>query len=196
MTHEHSGSTTEERIRRHLDPQRSQKLDPLAVFSFIGINAYEVVADVGCGPGYFTLPLAKSLSSGKVYALDIDDDMLAACRQRVEQARLSNVEVLKCEDYWFPLEKGKVDGVLLSLVLHHSDDHVRFLREVRELLRSGGWCGVVEWMPQQTEGGPPPERRITQEQLASIAQKAGLRPVSPGWRRLNDEQYLTVLRAR
>jgi ubiquinone/menaquinone biosynthesis C-methylase UbiE len=75
--------TTQELIQRLLSPQRDASLDTLAILSFSGRSYRDRVADIGCGPGYFTIPLAKALVEGKLYALDIDNEMLDACRERV-----------------------------------------------------------------------------------------------------------------
>ena len=63
----------QERIRRLVDPERARMLDTFFIFNFCGIDIYDKVAEIGCGPGLFTIPLAKHLSHGKVYALDILD---------------------------------------------------------------------------------------------------------------------------
>ena len=88
MASQPDSNTVEDRIRRYLSPERAQKLDPFVVLSFCPVNVHDTVADIGCGPGYFTLPLAKMLVNGKVYALDLDEQMVAACRERIDQARL------------------------------------------------------------------------------------------------------------
>ncbi len=95
MTSSSNEMTTQEFIQRLLAPERAQRVDTFAVFAFSEINDRDTVADIGCGPGYFTIPLAKAAYSGKIYALDINDEMLEACRRRVEEARLGNVEVVR-----------------------------------------------------------------------------------------------------
>ena len=154
-------STAQDRIKRYLSPARAQKLDPFVVLSFCPVNVHETVGDIGCGPGYFTLPLAKFLVSGKVYALDLDEEMVAACRERVAEVRMGNVEVLDCGEFDFPLDQGSLDGALLAFVVHHSADRTRFLQAVRELLTPKGWCSVLEWYPKETDGGPPLASRIS-----------------------------------
>jgi SAM-dependent methyltransferase len=184
--------TTQEFIQRLLSPERQERLDPLVILSLCQVDRHDTVADIGCGPGYFTLPLAKRLTHGKLYALDVDDAMLAACRQRVAAARLGNVEVLKCGQYDFPLARGSLDGAFLALVLHGANlDKPRFLQAVGELLRPRGWCWVLEWYRQGAEGGPPLERLVDPDSLEALARKVGFEPRA--WRHLNDDQYLMPL---
>ena len=184
--------STRELIQRLLSRERSESLDSFMVLSHSDINLRDTVADIGCGPGFFTVPLAKFLVNGKVFALDIDDEMLAACREQVAQARMGNVEILKCDEYAFPLEAGSVDGVFLAFVVQQTSDRPRFLRAVRELLTPGGWCTVLEWYRKETETGPPLERRIDPPLLEEAARDAGYR--TRGWRDLNGEQYMMKLR--
>ena len=192
MTFEHYEMTTGEFIQRLLRPERAEMLDPFVILSFCPISLNDSVADIGCGPGYFTLPLAKALVNGKVYALDIDEEMVAVCRERVEQARLGNVETLTCSEFEFPIEKGTLDGVFLAFVVQHGSEKPRLLRAVRELLQPRGWCSVLEWYRKETETGPPLERRVDPVDLENLAREAGFRPT--GWRDLNGEHYLMTLR--
>ncbi len=192
MTSEPEQMSTQEYIQRLLAPDRAEKVDAFAILSMSDINLHDTVADIGCGPGFFTLPLAKLLVGGKLYALDIDDEMLDACRQRVGQARLGNVEVLKCGEFDFPLEQGVLDGAFLAFVVQHSPDKPRLLRAVRGLIHQRGWCTILEWYHKETETGPPLERRIDPADLRVMAQEAGFRNAQ--WRDLNGEQYMMTLR--
>ena len=186
--------SSQEFIQRLLAPERYQSLDTFLVLSFSEINLQDTVADIGCGPGFFTLPLAKYLVNGKLYALDIDDEMLAACREQVAQARLGNVEILRCDEFSFPIEPGSLDGVFTAFVIQQSPDKPRFLRAVRQLLHPRGWCTILEWYRIETEMGPPLERRIDPAELEIMAQESGFR--TQGWRDLNGEQYMMMLRNR
>ena len=192
MTSQTGPSDNQEFIRQLLSPERAETSDPIFILSLSPINAYDTVADIGCGPGYFTVPLAKALVRGKVLALDLDDEMLAACRERVAEARLGNVEILKCSEFEFPIEAGAVDGVFLAFVIQASPDKGRFLEAVREVLQPRGWCSVLEWYRKETEMGPPLERRIDPEDLEVMARDAGFRTM--GWRDLNGDQYMMTLR--
>ena len=194
MTSNRGPLDKQEFIGRLLSPERAETLDPLVIMSFCPINIHDTVADIGCGPGFFTLPLAKVLVNGKLYALDIDDEMLAACREKITQARMGNVEILKCGEFEFPLEPASVDGAFLAFVVQASPDKPRFLHEVRELIRPRGWCTVLEWYRKETEYGPPLERRIEPDELVKVAETAGFRP--RGWRDINGDNYMMTLRRR
>ena len=164
----------------------------LSILSFSEITRRDRVAEIGCGPGYFTLKLAKALMDGKLYALDTDDEMLEVCRERVTAARLGNVEVQKCGEFDFPLEEGSLDGVFLAFVIHESPDLPKFLQEIRRLLKPGGWGTVLNWHHRESETGPPLERRVDPETMRQKAREAGFR--YQNWRDLNSEQYMMTLR--
>ena len=188
----HGEKPIEEHIKELLSPERAEKLDPLVVLSFCPINVHDTVADIGCGPGFFTIPLAKFLVNGRLYALDLDREMVAACRHQVAQSRMGNVEIMECEDFQFPLEPSSLDGVFLAFVVHHSPDPVRLLEAVRSLLQPHGWCTVLEWRRKETEDGPPLESRLDPEQLEGLATQAGFS--YRGQRSLNADQYMATLR--
>lgn len=178
-------------IERMLRPERAATLDQFRVISHSPVNPRDTVVDVGCGPGYFTLPLAKFLINGKVIALDVSDEMIEACQSRLDEARMGNVEILKCDEYEFPVAPASVDGVFISVVLHHPSDRVRFLTAARQMLKPGGWCFIVEWQKRETESGPPQEVRITTDEIRQIAEDSGFRFQKS--QELNTNYYMATL---
>ena len=192
MTSNSESSENQGIIQRLLSPARAATLDTLTIFSFCPINVHDTVAEIGCGPGFFTIPLAKALVSGRLLALDTDDEMLAACRDRVDQARMGHVELLKCSEFEFPIDAASVDGAFLAFVIQASPDKTRFLSAVRQKIQPRGWCTVIEWYKKETAMGPPLERRIDPADLEVVARDAGFRTM--GWRDLNGENYMMTLR--
>ncbi len=178
-------------IERMLRPERMETLDPFRVLSHCPVNQRDTVADLGCGPGFFTLPLAKFLINGKVYALDTSDEMIEACQSRLDQARMGNVEVLKCSEYEFPVSPASIDGLFIAFVVHHPSDRERFLAAAKEMLTPGGWCFNLEWHKREPESGPPQQARITPDELRQIAQNSGFKFQSS--RDLNNEHYMMTL---
>ncbi|MQF48865.1 methyltransferase domain-containing protein [SAR202 cluster bacterium AC-647-N09_OGT_505m] len=175
-----------------LSPKRRDLVDPEHVISMIPLRPYHKVVDIGCGPGYFAVPLAKYVNQGKLYALDIQKEMLETCRERISAIRLGNVEVLKCGQNKLPLDKDSVDGAFIAFVLHEATDKKGFLAEAERLLQRGGWLAVLEWYKKATEEGPPLKERVSEEEVKELGEKAGLRFVSQ--RDLNGKNYLMLFR--
>ena len=64
-----------------LSTERRKNLDTHRLLSLVPIHIHHVIADIGCGPGYLTIPLGKYLFDGKVFALDIQQEMLDATQK-------------------------------------------------------------------------------------------------------------------
>jgi ubiquinone/menaquinone biosynthesis C-methylase UbiE len=182
----------EARIKRLLSLERQELLDPFEVMAFLPIEAHHHVADIGCGPGYFTIPLAKHLLFGKVYALDVLDRMLEETRKRAKASYLGNVEVLKCQEASFPVPARSLDGALVAFVLHETQKREELLRAAGDLLKPGGWLAVLEWQDKDEEGVPSPDRRVRPQELESLARKAGFQVRQR--RELNPKHYMVLLR--
>ena len=185
-------SSSSDRIQQLLSPERRERLDVHRILSLLPIRPYLIVADIGCGPGLFTIPLAKTLWDGKVYALDTEEEMLDTVRQRAQEARLGNIVTLKSEEAALPLEEDSMDGAMLVCVLHEVSDRTGFVKEVVKALRHSAWCAVIEWRAEAEKAeGPPAKNRIPEEEMVRLAAECGLR-VSLR-RKLNDFHYLVVL---
>ena len=103
------------------------------------------VADVGCGPGRLTLPLAKAVGpTGEVVALDLQQAMLDRMLRRIGAAGLSNVRPLHAAAGAGALPPAYFDRVLLTSVLGEIPDRQRALSEIRTALRPGGFLLVIE----------------------------------------------------
>ena len=167
-------------------------VDAYDLLTRLPIDPYHRVADIGCGPGFFSVPLAKYLSHGKLYALDIDDEMLAVLRNRVKAARLGNVEILGTDGLNFDLPPSSLDGTLLSFVVHASNDKPAFLQAAAKLLKGSGWCCVLEWYRVETEHGPPLEKRIDPQEMIALGRDAGLTLLHQ--RDLRGSQYILLFK--
>ena len=178
---------------RLLSPERRERLDPDRLLSLLPLRPYQIVADIGCGPGYFSLPLAKYLYDGKLYAVDVQEEMLAAARERLGKFRLSNVEFIKSEENSIDVPAASLDGALLAFVLHEAEDRKAFLSMVAGLLQRASWMSVLEWYKQETENGPPAEHRVSPEEVKELTEAVGLRFTSE--RSLNGQQYMLMFRA-
>ena len=171
---------------------RQQSLDAHRVLSLVPILRYHAVADVGCGPGYFAIPLAKYLFDGKVYALDIQQEMLDAVQEELESLRLTNVDLMLTKEDKLGLDDGSIDGAFVAFSIHEADDPRNMLAEAKRCLKEDGWLALLEWQKREMEDGPPIEDRIAEDDLTEMAIEAGFRPTNRY--SLNDKQYMLVMR--
>jgi ubiquinone/menaquinone biosynthesis C-methylase UbiE len=126
-----------------LHPARAQALRPTELIARLGIASDATVADVGAGPGWLTLPLARAVPRGRVIATDIRADYLTVAAQRADEAGLDNVEmrVVAADDPG--LAGTSIDLALLCQVDAYLPDRARYFARLARSLRAGGRLAIV-----------------------------------------------------
>jgi arsenite methyltransferase len=133
------------------------------------LNPGDVVLDLGSGGGIDVLLSAQRVgATGKVYGLDMTDEMLALANENKRKAGVANVEFLKGEIENIPLPDNSVDVIISNCVINLSADKDRVLREAFRVLKPGGRFAVSDVV---TRGDMLPE--IRQSILAWVGCIAG-----------------------
>lgn len=156
------------------NPERREKLPPESVLQAFGLKAGDIVADIGCGSGYFSLPAARLVGdSGLVLAMDILPEMLEIVR---EKALLQHVDYLRClqvREQGFDLDKETASFAMAFFVLHEADSQQQFLGEIQRILKPQGRLALIDWEKRPTKQGPPVEHRISKAEAIEFLQAAG-----------------------
>ncbi len=116
--------------------------NPLAVAA---LTEGETVLDLGSGGGIDVILSARRVGpTGKVYGLDMTDEMLALARRNAEEAGVANVEFLKGDIEDIPLPTASVDVVISNCVINLTTDKARALAEAARVLRPGGRFAISD----------------------------------------------------
>ncbi len=118
---------------------------PQEVMDALGITAGSVVADVGCGDGYFTFHLAERVgAAGRVYAVDIDEGTLKKLREKAEKEKLSQIETIVGAPNNPRLEPESVEVVLVVNAYHEMRDYDPMLAALYRALKPGGRLAIID----------------------------------------------------
>ncbi len=135
------------------------------------IEAGQTVLDVGCGPGTFSLAMAKMVGeSGKVIAVDVQEEMLQIVREKAARQGLeSRIVTHKSYPDLIGISE-KIDFALAFYMVHEVPSAETFLKEIASVLKPKGKLLIVE--PKIHVSATAFEKTI------EVARQAGLRPVS------------------
>jgi ubiquinone/menaquinone biosynthesis C-methylase UbiE len=103
------------------------------------------VLDLGCGPGFFTIELAKLVGeTGRVIAADLQQDMLDKVAAKIRGTELEKIiELHKCQEDTFGISRN-VDFVLAFWMVHEVQDQQRLFEEMKSVLNPGGRIWIIE----------------------------------------------------
>lgn len=152
---------------------RRQNLPPYETLKELGLSENDVAADIGCGIGYFSIPIAEIIKSGNVYALDISSEMLAEVERRASVLQLINIITAKTEEYDLKLPDDTVSFSLLVNVLHEVNDKIKFVKEIKRITKENGKIAIIEWEKKETEMGPPIQHRLDSITVKTILMTLG-----------------------
>ncbi len=149
--------------------------DPKKILATLGLSKQtNDVAEFGCGYGTFTIPAAKIIK-GKIYALDIEPDMIRMANEEAGRQGLSNVRTILC-DFMAKgsgLPDASVDYAMLFNILH-LENPTTLLREAWRILKIGAKVGIIHWnYDPVTPRGPSMDIRPKPEDCIKCAESVG-----------------------
>jgi arsenite methyltransferase len=125
---------------------RDQWQQPGKVIAALKIQPGTVIADLGSGGGYFTFRLAEAVGpTGKVYAVDVDPDMVNLIAKTAKEKAAANIEPVLAKPGDPLLPKAGVDLIFTSNTYHHIDKRVAYFADLRRTLRTGGRIAILDF---------------------------------------------------
>ncbi len=151
-------------------PERAAEEAPDQVVAALKLKAGDVVADIGAGTGYFTRRLAKNVGeTGRVYAVDIQPEMLDLLKRDLTTRGLHNVVPVLGGTQDPKLPAASVDLVLLVDVYHEFDHPYEMLRAITLALKPGGRIAFVEYRAEDPQVPIEPLHKMSEAQVRKEA---------------------------
>ncbi|MEX0931284.1 MAG: methyltransferase domain-containing protein [Candidatus Paceibacterota bacterium] len=151
--------------------------DPTVTISQLSLAPGAQVADLGSGSGFYALALAREVGdSGRVFAVDVQKDLLTRLKTQANKEHLYNIEVI-----WGDLERrggtklkdASVDDVVISNVLFQISEKDAFADEARRIVKRGGRLLIVDWSDSFGGMGPQPEHIFTEGEARELFERHG-----------------------
>jgi predicted methyltransferase len=156
-------------------PERENEENPTKCIEALELKGGEVVADLGAGSGYYSFRLAPKVGEkGKVLAVEIQDEMLAELKKRIEKQKVENVETVKCTESDPKLPEAGVDLVLMVDVYHELAFPYEVMMSIRKSLKPGGRVVLVEYRKEDPKVPIKEVHKMSEEQIKKEMEVVGL----------------------
>ncbi|MFZ3578932.1 class I SAM-dependent methyltransferase [Virgibacillus sp. DJP39] len=156
-----------EHAHKLMSDERKVLLPPNKIIEYLKLDPDDIVADLGAGNGYFTIPIATG-TNNTVHAVDIEPKMLDMLKEYAAKEQLDNINYVVSDLEDIQLVDSSVNKVIVSLVIHEVANLETALTEIKRILKPGGELLMIEWKAVDTESGPPLHERISSEKMLEL----------------------------
>jgi ubiquinone/menaquinone biosynthesis C-methylase UbiE len=180
----HQGAGWLERSTRVLEERPEKAID------LLGLKKTDTIADIGAGTGYFTFRIANQVA--KVYAVDVQPEMLAMMAKRQSENGIDNIERILGEPQDPHLPEGTIDLVLMADAYHEFEFPREMMQGIVRALKPGGRVAQLEYKTENPLVLIKPLHKMTQGQVRRELESVGLEFVEN--RRGLPQQHLLIFR--
>ncbi len=126
-------------------PEREKEENSATLIKNMNIQANDVIADIGAGSGYHVFKMVEQLNGGKIYAVDIQPEMLSAMSVKKESLKLENIELVLGDEQTTNLPANSVDKILMVDVYHEFNYPVEMIQSMHQSLTENGEIYLIEY---------------------------------------------------
>jgi ubiquinone/menaquinone biosynthesis C-methylase UbiE len=176
--HQHGQPRDIKEYLEHLErPERDAYQKPSQVVEALTLKPGMAVADIGSGSGYFTRRFVEAVTeTGKVYAVDVEPEMLEYAKQSVEHLHVGfNAEFILARPDNPKLPFESVDLIFVCNTFHHLENRAVYFANLKSALKPGGRVAIVDFYPDERSGelGFPKRHLVPRETTIEEVTKAG-----------------------
>ena len=152
-------------------PARDAWQKPEEILNALHLQRTSLVADIGAGTGYFSVRIAKRVPEGKIFAADIEPDMVRYLGERSRREHLINLVPVQASADAANLPEP-VDIALVVDTYHHIGNRTQYFAKLKSSLRPAGRLVVIDFKAD-SPNGPPVRHRISPERVTQELNAAG-----------------------
>ncbi len=153
------------------NPERDAWQKPEETLDALHLKPNSSVADLGAGTGYFSVRIAKRVPEGKIFAVDVEPDMVRYLGARAQRERLTNLVPVQASPDAANIPDA-VDVVLVVDTYHHIANRTQYFAKLKSSLRPAGRLAIIDFTAE-SPNGPPAQYRISPERVAEELNAAG-----------------------
>ena len=159
-------------------PERDQEENASLSFRQLKLQPGMTVCDLGCGNGYWTLPMAREVGGdGRVLAVDIQAEMLQKLRERSAQFNYTHIEPIRSTVSDPRLPENQVDLLLMVDVYHEFSHPESMLWGIRRSLKSNGVVALLEYREEDPRVPIKPLHKMSKNQILKEYKENGFKLV-------------------
>ena len=156
-------------------PEREREENVSQAIENMGIQPDERIADIGAGSGYYTFRMAHKAPRGKVFAVDLQPEMLDLMKQRIEREDIGNVTLIRGSETSPNLDANSVDLVTMVDVYHELSHPREIMQDIVRALRPGGRFVLLEYRVEDPTVPIKRLHKMSEEQAVREMESVGLR---------------------
>jgi ubiquinone/menaquinone biosynthesis C-methylase UbiE len=155
-------------------PEREAEEEPDKALQAIGIRRGMVIADIGAGSGFMSFKMAKLVgASGKIYAVDIQPEMLDILQDRARSEKVTNIQTVLDTPSDPKLPAGAIDLILMVDVYHELSQPQTMLDHMRDALKPSGRLVLLEYRKEDPRVPILPDHKMSVAEVRAEVQPEG-----------------------
>lgn len=153
--------------------ERQEEEDTEQLIKNLGLKPGMHIADIGAGSGYHSVRMAKRIGNGKVFAVDVEQEMIRFMDERFKKGKITNIKTVQSSEKDIPIEEGTVDVILMVDVYHEFSFPYEMGRSMHTILKPDGRVYLVEFRAEDSSVPIKAVHKMSESQAVKEMKVAG-----------------------